>query len=201
MNIQIEVTTRCNFDCFYCTGRIMPQLDMSFEMFQACLHAHMEKYPMNGVQQQCLLQGEGEPTLNKSLFKMTEYARSCGFKTRTTTNGTFKYPQKVAEHFGIINVSVDSLNEEIMAENGRHNLKGILNFIVELRKFTAEIYVTSVVMGGRPNSIKDITRVRNWTREHGVHHLTQDLSTKEDYFSVYGEKSHLAVIKFRKKNY
>ena len=198
MNVQIEVTTRCNFDCFYCTGRIMPQLDMSFDMFKASLHAHMDKYPMV-TQQTCTLQGEGEPTLNKSLFKMAEYARSCGFKTRTTTNGTFKYPQKIAEHFDVVTISVDSLNEKIMEENGRHNLTGILKFIVELRTFMTEIFVSSVTMSGRPNANKDLSKVRRWAMANRVKHISQELRTKEDYYSVYGEKSHLAIIKVQPK--
>jgi MoaA/NifB/PqqE/SkfB family radical SAM enzyme len=61
MLVQFEITTRCNFDCFYCAGRAMRQGDMSYEVFIDLLARHVER---NGTPDTVSLQGEGEPTLH-----------------------------------------------------------------------------------------------------------------------------------------
>lgn len=61
MDLQVELTTRCNFDCFYCAGRAMPQADMTLAGYTSILDGHIARY---GVPQVVSLQGEGEPTLH-----------------------------------------------------------------------------------------------------------------------------------------
>jgi len=109
LNLQIELTTRCNFDCFYCAGRDMPQVDMSFELFEQRLQEHIAKH---GVPTEVSLQGEGEPTLHRDFFRMAERVRDIGSVPYTITNGTHKYPERFIGLFPRLGVSVDTMNEE-----------------------------------------------------------------------------------------
>jgi molybdenum cofactor biosynthesis enzyme MoaA len=59
--LQFEITTRCNFTCFYCAGRHMRQGDMLYETFAALLERDIA---IHGVPNVVPLQGEGEPTLH-----------------------------------------------------------------------------------------------------------------------------------------
>jgi molybdenum cofactor biosynthesis enzyme MoaA len=40
---QLEITTRCNFDCFCCAGPRMRQGDMPYDTFTALLNQHIAK--------------------------------------------------------------------------------------------------------------------------------------------------------------
>ena len=84
MFAQIEFTTRCNFDCFYCAGRLMRQGDMPYETFTGLIDQHIAKYGVPGV---VSLQGEGEPTLHHDFIRLAEFVRSRGATPYTITNG------------------------------------------------------------------------------------------------------------------
>src|SRR5581483_11858571 len=108
MMLQFEITTRCNFDCFYCAGRAMRQGDMPFGTFKDLLGCHVAR---NGVPSRVSLQGEGEPTLHHDFFRMAEYVRALGSTPYTITNGTYKHPERFVGLFPRVGVSVDTLDE------------------------------------------------------------------------------------------
>jgi pyruvate-formate lyase-activating enzyme len=171
MLIQIEITTRCNFDCHYCVGRLMRQGDMSFEQFQALLAKHVATY---GVPRSVSLQGEGEPTLHKSFFEMVEAVRAIGSSPTTITNGTYKHPEQFIGKFSQIGISVDSLNPEVATKIGRYNLPRVMRFAETLAPHM-QVTICSV---GDPAQLRDITA---WCQAKGMRHSVQPLQRKADY--------------------
>jgi MoaA/NifB/PqqE/SkfB family radical SAM enzyme len=183
MNIQIEITTRCNFDCFYCAGRDMQQKDMPFDDYLGIMNTHLARY---GVPRQVSLQGEGEPTLNKSFFKMAEHAARIGSEPFTITNGTYKYPEHFAEMFPSVGISVDTLDPAEAHNIGRYNLDRVLEFVDAIDKLTKVIIFTTVAS---PSS----GGVAEWCRTRGFTHFVQPLQTKPDYQYRYPQQQQVTL--------
>jgi Radical SAM superfamily len=175
MMIQIEITTRCNFDCFYCAGRLMQQGDMSFEVFTSLLESHIARY---GAADVVSLQGEGEPTLHPDFFRMTERVLAIGAQPYTITNGSYKHPERFVGLFSQIGVSIDSLDDRIASAMGRYNLPRTIAFIEALAPST-KIFIHSVAH-------REYTPpIGAWCRQRGYTHIVQPLQTKADYAHRY----------------
>lgn len=175
MMLQLEITTRCNFDCFYCAGRLMRQGDMPYEMFTQLLERHICAH---GVPDVVSLQGEGEPTLHHDFFRMAEFARSLGARPYTITNGTCKHPERFIGLFPEIGVSVDTLDDSAGNKIGRYNLPRVLAFMEALAPH-AKIVVHSVA------SPEHTPRIAGFCRRKGYQHMVQPLQTKPDYSRRY----------------
>jgi MoaA/NifB/PqqE/SkfB family radical SAM enzyme len=171
MIAQFEVTTRCNFDCFYCAGRLMRQGDMTYEMFSELLNQHIAEY---GVPNIVSLQGEGEPTLHHDFFRMAKLVRELGSKPYTITNGTCKHPVNFVGLFDQVGVSVDSLDESAAKAIGRYNLPRVLEFVKAL---AADI---KVVIHAVANA-KHTPPIVAWCKKNGYTHVVQPLQSKPDY--------------------
>lgn len=178
MDVQVEVSTRCNFDCFYCAGRDMAQGDMPLERFQAIVDSHVARY---GVPRRLSLQGEGEPTLNREFFAMAAYARAIGAEPFTITNGTYKYPDRFLTDFRQIGVSIDTLDPEEASSIGRHNLERVIEFVDSLRG-KLEITIFSVAVSS------SVQQVRQWCHRRGLRHMVQPLQGKDDYSRRYPQR-------------
>jgi MoaA/NifB/PqqE/SkfB family radical SAM enzyme len=171
MIAQFEITTRCNFDCFYCAGRLMRQGDMPYETFTALLERHAAAH---GIPDIVSLQGEGEPTLHHDFFRMAEFARDMGSCPYTITNGTHKHPERFVGLFPRVGVSVDTLDEAVARKIGRYNLPRVISFIEALASHLT-VVVHSV---GHPTHTPPIA---SWCRQNGYAHVIQPLQTKPDY--------------------
>jgi MoaA/NifB/PqqE/SkfB family radical SAM enzyme len=182
MLVQFEITTRCNFDCFYCAGRAMRQGDMSYEVFIDLLARHVER---NGTPDTVSLQGEGEPTLHHDFFKMAAHVTSLGSRPYTITNGTYKHPERFAEHFSEVGVSIDTLEESAAERIGRYNLPRVLSFIAALAP-SVHIVVHSVAHR------EHTPKIAAWCRQKKYRHIVQSLQTKPDYTFRYAK--HLQPI-------
>lgn len=181
MDVQVEVSTRCNFDCFYCAGREMTQGDMPLEQFRAIVDSHVARY---GVPRRLSLQGEGEPTLNRDFFAMAAYARAIGAEPFTITNGTYKYPEHFLADFRQIGVSIDTLNADEADSIGRHNLQRVLDFVDSLHgKLELTIFTVAVSASAQ--------QVRHWCRARGLRHVVQPLQGKDDYSRRYPQRIQL----------
>ena len=79
---QIEITTKCNFDCTYCDRKSLLEedidKDMSFEQVKKILDETNFKI--------VTFQGFGEPLLNKELSKMLSYSKENNIITRKDDN-------------------------------------------------------------------------------------------------------------------
>lgn len=81
--IDIEPTTRCFLKCRYCQVPYWERnklADLSFETLKKIVDSMPYLLEMK-------LQGQGEPLLNKELFKMVEYATNKNILVRFNTNG------------------------------------------------------------------------------------------------------------------
>jgi MoaA/NifB/PqqE/SkfB family radical SAM enzyme len=173
--LQIEITTRCNFDCFYCAGRLMRQGDMPEEAFNAILQRHIEQY---GIPEVVSLQGEGEPTLHKAFFDMAAKVRSLGAQPYTITNGSYRHPEHFIGAFTKLGISVDTLDESVATTIGRYNLARVQAFAAELSQHL-RVVIHSVAHPEHTPS------VAAWCQENGYAHVVQPLQTKPDYSHRY----------------
>jgi MoaA/NifB/PqqE/SkfB family radical SAM enzyme len=176
MTLQFEITTRCNFDCFYCAGRHMRQGDMAYETFVSLLERDIAAH---GIPEVVSLQGEGEPTLHHDFLRMAEFVQEKGSRPYTITNGTYKHPERLIGLFPRIGVSVDTLDEVEGEKIGRHNLPRVLAFVDALASAGVEVVIHSVAHKAHTPPIA------KWCKERGFRHVIQPLQTKPDYSRYY----------------
>lgn len=119
--INIEPTTRCNFNCWYCIGRHMKQDDIKLENFAAML----ENFPKLKT---IALVGEGEPLMHKQFFTMAQMAKARQIRVIIISNGsTFSksvIKQLCESEVAYVAVSIDSFNPSTFASS---RLDGDLN--------------------------------------------------------------------------
>jgi MoaA/NifB/PqqE/SkfB family radical SAM enzyme len=142
--IQIEVTTRCNFQCAFCCGRHMKQADMTFDTYKQII----DSLPMVDRVQ---LQGEGEPFLHKDIYDMIAYAKRKNIVVQTITNGSFftkdNIPKILESGIDIIHVSLESANEETYKKYRGAELKDLVPGIDELIKRRNEQKLQKPLLG------------------------------------------------------
>jgi MoaA/NifB/PqqE/SkfB family radical SAM enzyme len=175
MMVQVEITTRCNFDCFYCAGRLMRQGDMPYETFTSLLERHIARY---GTPNLVSLQGEGEPTLHHDFLRMAQFVLGLGIQPYTITNGTYKHPDRFIGLFPEVGVSVDTLDDTQGRKIGRYNLSRVRAFIESLAPHTT-IVIHSVA------HTEHTPPIAHWCKEKGYRHIVQPLQTKADYSRRY----------------
>lgn len=174
MNYQIEITTRCNYSCLYCSGRHMEQKDMSWDTF---LETIKEVRPKDEVS----LQGEGEPTLWPHFKQAVLYLKAKQVNLYSILNGTILDCKLIADNFPTIGVSLDSLNEQECNNLGRHYLPKVLRNLKELKKAmpASRINIHTTDYG------QDLTKLKLFVKAEGYRHLIQKLQVKEDYTRHY----------------
>ena len=174
--IQIEVTTACNFDCFYCVGRNMPQRHMQEDVFDSILASLPEG--------RCTvsLQGEGEPTLHPGFIAMAKQVAEAGKAPYTITNCSRLDPVTIAELFPQIGVSLDAVDSEETQRIGRYDIKLVLsNLDLLLARMGAERIIVHTVDYGQ-----SMGQLRQFLRKRGLHrHVVQALQKKDDYRQRY----------------
>ena len=175
--VQVEVTTRCNFKCSYCIGRTYhDQPDMSFDEYVRLINGHIKKY---GKIKTILLQGEGESTINRDLFKMASWSKDLGCEVDLITNGSYKHNEDLLI-FDSITFSIDTLSEEKANKIGRYNVKRTLDQAIWLKSQGKPITINYVRV--YPDEEKSITHLCN---EHGFNLKPLNLDTKVEYQVIY----------------
>jgi MoaA/NifB/PqqE/SkfB family radical SAM enzyme len=111
-SVQLEVTTRCNLKCDYCSHRHLPlKADLAFEEFQRYLD-RIDFTQVDNVD----FTGLGEPVLHPDLPRMIAEVRRRGTpsEVRVVTNGTILDSRRISEicDAGITSIafSIDSLD-------------------------------------------------------------------------------------------
>ena len=179
MHIQIEVTTICNYDCFYCAGRDMPQRHMSMELFQDVL----KRLPEGGPHR-ISLQGEGEPTMHPNFWEMVERVAGLGHVPYTITNGTRIDSERIAQFFPRIGVSIDTLDPAEAERIKRYNLAKVLR---NLNKLLQSYEVWRIVIHTVDYG-QDIQPLTEYLDKLGItKHVVQPLQVKDDYAYRYEE--------------
>lgn len=131
--LNIEPTTRCNFNCWYCIGRQMKQEDIVVTDFAKVL----ENFPSVKT---IALVGEGEPLMHKDFFTMAHMAKDRGIRVMIISNGS-AFSQSVIKqlceaHIAYIGISIDSANAATFATSRLDgNLPKIWEGIKRLREF------------------------------------------------------------------
>lgn len=112
--LNIEPTTRCNYNCWYCVGRHMKQEDIRIEDFARVL----DNFP---TVKTIGLVGEGEPLMHKGFFEMTEMAHARGIKVMIISNGSaFSHSviSKLCEaRVEYVSISIDSADAATFASS------------------------------------------------------------------------------------
>jgi MoaA/NifB/PqqE/SkfB family radical SAM enzyme len=176
---QIEITSRCNFSCFYCAGRDMPQRDMRWEQFVRIVDSIGDR------RSTVSLQGEGEPSLHPQLMEMAEYVTRAGHVPYTILNGSRVDAVQLARAFPRVGISLDTLDPQEAERIGRHNLAKVLANVEALLDVMGprRLIIMTVDMG------QDLAPLRQWVRERGfLRHIVQPLSPKDDYARRYKER-------------
>ncbi len=115
MALHIEPTTKCNLKCRFCVSPIWDRrgIDMKLETFKDII----DQFPYVST---LLLQGVGEPFLNRDFFKMVEYCKMKNIFVRTTTNGSLlneRICNKMIESgLDILNISVEGVEQKFYDE-------------------------------------------------------------------------------------
>lgn len=178
--IQIELTTICNFACYYCAGRDMPQRHMDWPVFEGIVAALP---PRSGIT--VSLQGEGEPTLHPRFWDMVDAVRCSGNDTYTITNGTRIDVDRFASGLTAVGVSIDTLDPDEAERIGRYNLPKVLaNVEALLQAMGPERVVVHTVRYGQP-----LEPLLAYLRGLGVRrHIVQPLQVKDDYARRYADQ-------------
>lgn len=175
--VQIELTTLCNFDCFYCAGRQMDQRHMAYEAVCGLLDA-LPMAPGGTVS----LQGEGEPTLHPRFWDLVRRVRERGWHPYTITNGSRVDAARFAALFPRVGLSLDTVDPQEASRIGRHNLRKVMrNLRALVSAMGPERVVVHTTLYGQPTQA-----LRDYVRGLGiVRHIAQPLQPKADYVRRY----------------
>lgn len=146
LNLYIEPTNRCNFNCIFCARENM---DREFDM----LNMDSFKKTINSLPKgtYITMTGHGEPTINVHIYEMIEYASSKGMFVSLITNASTlnKVNRERLINSGIsrIQLSFEALdkktNEAIMPGSVfERELLNMLKLIKEIRILKKSIYIS-----------------------------------------------------------
>lgn len=131
--LNIEPTTRCNFNCWYCVGRHMRQDDIRVENFARMLDNFPEVKTI-------ALVGEGEPLMHKDFFEMAQMAKDRNIRVMIISNGS-AFSQSVVKKLcetevAYVSISIDSFDPATFATSRLDgDLDKILTGIRRLRDY------------------------------------------------------------------
>ncbi|MCB9140562.1 MAG: radical SAM protein [Caldilineaceae bacterium] len=141
---QIEPTTACNLSCRFCLNPTLTvRHTLSYDDFLQALNGLPTLLMLN-------LQGLGEPTLNKDLFRMASEARRRKIYTFTVTN--LNLPELIIDKlaqsdFSAINISMESIDPDQYSWYRVGGDLALLEQNLQMLKEKRESYGTDFVVG------------------------------------------------------
>ncbi|MCX7168729.1 MAG: radical SAM protein [Proteobacteria bacterium] len=179
MFVQIEITTICNFHCFYCAGRDMPARSMEMELFDALLLG------LPQGRHTISLQGEGEPLAHPHFWEMLDRVRRAGHRPYLITNGSLRTTSRLAQYVPMIGISIDTLDSDEAQRIGRIRLDRVLANFQHLLAVAGpdRLIVHTVDYSQDRRSLDAYLRLHNVTRR-----VVQPLQSKGDYRRRYPER-------------
>ena len=172
MFVQIEITTVCNYRCFYCAGRDMPAQSMALDLFDAILLG------LPAGRHTVSLQGEGEPLAHPRFWDMLDRVRHAGHLPYLITNGSLRTTSRLAQFVPMIGISIDTLDSREADRIGRIRLDRVLaNFEKLLTVAGPDRLVVHTVDYGQDRTALDAYL----TRHKVTRRVVQPLQTKLDY--------------------
>ena len=131
--LNIEPTTRCNFNCWYCVGREMRQDDIKVDDFARML----DNFP---TVKTIALVGEGEPLMHKGFFDMARMAKDRNIRVIIISNGS-AFSQSVVKQLcetevAYVSISIDSFDPDTFKSSRLDgDLEKVLTGIRRLRDY------------------------------------------------------------------
>lgn len=190
---QIEPNSTCNLKCEMCIREKIgiPIGNMNFEDFEKILDKLDCLFKIH-------LSGQGEPFLNRDLFKMIEYANKRGIIVNTNTNATI-LTEEIIENIcrvemGEIAVSIESAKKKIYEkirkgsnfETVIKNIGRLNQKLKEKRKRTIISFAVTILK----DNIEEIPDFVRLAKKAGVSKIIfQTLQEKEDYISKYEQNA------------
>ncbi len=117
--VQIQPTLRCNLRCLHCYSESGPQRHEELQLSSLkdfLIEARQLGYSYVGI-------SGGEPLLWQNLEEFLDFAKSSGFSTSLSTNGTMltrERAEKLRDLVGVVAVSVDGPPEDHGIIRGSH---------------------------------------------------------------------------------
>lgn len=178
MLYQLEITTHCNYGCFYCAGRDMKQQHMAWNLFERLLAG------VPAGDHVVSLQGEGEPTVHPRFWDMVDAVRRRGLRPFTITNCSHVDAARFAEYFPTFAVSIDTLDPIEAERIGRYKIDRMLKNLDDLCAVIDpnRIHIMTVDYG------QPLAAVREFARTRGFGHTVQPLQAKDDYAERYPDR-------------
>jgi MoaA/NifB/PqqE/SkfB family radical SAM enzyme len=178
MHIQIEITTRCNYQCFYCAGRDMPQTHMAWLLFNTILHN------LPAGRHRISLQGEGEPFWHPRFWDMVDRIVQCGHTPHTITNGSHLDVERIAQYFPKIGISIDTIDPGEANRIKRYNVRNVLHNLHRL----LQVYPPERILIHTVDYGQDLQPLAVYLRSLGItKHIVQPLQEKDDYAYRYSD--------------
>ncbi len=195
---QIEPTSKCNLRCEMCIRKEIrvPIGTMSFKNFKKILNKLDCLFKLH-------LSGQGEPFLNREIFKMIEYANKRGVNVYFTTNGTCLTKEvinKICEvDIGEIGISIDSTKKEKYEKIRRgakfeRVLENIKNLALELKKRKKKtiISITTVIL---KDNVDEVSEFVILAKNLGIKKIGfQTIQGKKDYLYKYTSQAKLQAV-------
>jgi MoaA/NifB/PqqE/SkfB family radical SAM enzyme len=185
----MEITTKCNMDCFYC-----PIEDMSHEhMHFSVAKKIVDKYDSPKL---FMLNGTGEPTLYPYLKELVEYIVDRGHCVTFITNGVRCVDEDVLRMLDHIIFSVDDSNTEKKVKTIEVSEKAIRHAckVIGYKK----VFTMTAYYG------QDLTKIKELSEELGFKMKKQRLQPKASYhkkYSIPGSKPKKLLCPYVEYNY